>query len=278
MATFDHPPPDIVQRMEHAECEAYLDIFEACPEEARVDLGVAGRRLGHGVHLQCRALDANVLNRVSSFGDGLAPSAFDQVIRGFTSSFGACGSRSWMVSVKPGAVDAEAALARSGFVRHPRNWAKFLLDTHRPPYARTDLEIRELGDGDGRVFGETAGAAFGMPSAAAWLGNIVGRPHWRVFAAFDQGEVVAAGALWIKGRDAWLGIGGTRTSHRRRGGQSALLARRVAAAREAGCTMITTETGVPHPGEAGPSFDNIQRAGFRIAYVRPNFHRPAAAA
>src|SRR5262249_39380435 len=147
----------------------------------------------------------------------------------------------------PGAVDAEAALLRAGFVRHPRAWAKFLLDPEATPPARTELEIRELGDGDGGVFGRTASAAFAMPAAAAWLAHVVGRPCWRIFGAFDQGTVVAVGALWTKGRDAWLGIGGTRASHRRRGAQSALLARRISAARAAGCTMVTTETGIPHP-------------------------------
>jgi hypothetical protein len=277
MANLEHPPSlETVLRMEHAECEAYYDIYHACPEAARRDLGVAERRIGHGIQLLCRALDANVLNRVTSFGDGVAPSAYETCIKGFSSAFCEAGLRSWMVSVTPGGVDAEAALARSGFVRHPRTWAKFLLEPRVVPHARTDLEIRELGDGDGMVFGETAGAAFGMPAAARWLACVVGRPNWRVFGAFDQGAVVAAGAVWIRGRDAWLGVGGTRASHRRRGAQSALLARRIAAALEAGCTMVTTETGIPHPGEAGQSFDNIQRAGFRIAYVRPNYHRPAA--
>jgi hypothetical protein len=33
------------------------------------------------------------------------------------------------------------------------------------------------------------------------------------------------------------------------------------------------KTGLPHPGEAGPSYHNIQRAGFVTAYVRPNLTR-----
>jgi hypothetical protein len=112
-----------------------------------------------------------------------------------------------------------------------------------------------------------------MPAATRWLSCLSGRPNWRVFGAFDQGQIVAAGAIWIHGRDAWLGISGTKLTHRRRGAQSALLARRITAAHDAGCTMVTTETGIPFAGETASSFDNIQRAGFKIAYERPNLHR-----
>jgi hypothetical protein len=43
-----------------------------------------------------------------------------------------------------------------------------------------------------------------------------------------------------------------------------------------GATLISTETGIPHEGEAGPSFRNIQRAGFSVAYERPNLRLPGS--
>lgn len=90
--------------------------------------------------------------------------------------------------------------------------------------------------------------------------------------SWDGGATPAAtGVLYVDGDFGWLGIGGTLPEHRRSGGQSAILAARIAKAAELGCRHLTTETGVPHPGEKGPSFANIQRAGFSIAYVRENF-------
>jgi hypothetical protein len=59
-----------------------------------------------------------------------------------------------------------------------------------------------------------------------------------------------------------LGIGATLASHRGRGAQSALLARRTEPAIRDGCTLVTTETGVPHPGEPGPSYANINAPAF----------------
>ena len=82
---------------------------------------------------------------------------------------------------------------------------------------------------------------------------------------------VAGAALGYSGGIGWLGIGATRPEHRQKGAQSALLAARIEAGRARGAEGFTTETGRPLPGEAGPSFANIQRAGFRIAYDRPNW-------
>jgi hypothetical protein len=50
-----------------------------------------------------------------------------------------------------------------------------------------------------------------------------------------------------------------------------MLAWRVAAAAEAGASLITTETGKPLPDEDHPSYRNIVRSGFAIAYERANW-------
>jgi hypothetical protein len=49
-----------------------------------------------------------------------------------------------------------------------------------------------------------------------------------------------------------------------------LLAARINAVIAGGCTLLTTEIGIPHAGEAAPSYANIQRAGFAVAYPHPN--------
>jgi hypothetical protein len=109
---------------------------------------------------------------------------------------------------------------------------------------------------------------------APWAAALVGRPRWRCFLAGDGGEPVGTGALFVEDGLGWLGFGGTLPSHRGRGGQTAMLAARIAAGIAAGCRGFSTETGVPLPGEPGPSFRNIGKAGFREAYRRPNFVRP----
>jgi hypothetical protein len=109
------------------------------------------------------------------------------------------------------------------------------------------------------------------PSLAPWLAALVGRPDWHVYVARDGERVVGGAAMYVAGERAWLGIGAVRVEARRRGGQGALLARRVADGLARGVRLFATETGKPLAGEPHPSFSNIQRAGFAIAYERSNW-------
>jgi GNAT superfamily N-acetyltransferase len=164
-----------------------------------------------------------------------------------------------------------------GLVPHPRTWAKFIRGNDLATVS-TRLNVREASLQDGDAFGHIVAQTYGLPTTAAqWMTALVGRPHWHCLMAFDGDAPVAAGAVYVGGEAAWFGLGATLPSHRRLGAQSALLAARVETAARHGCRVLTTETGVPHPGEAGPSYHNIQRAGFRIAYLRPNLRRPESA-
>ena len=120
---------------------------------------------------------------------------------------------------------------------------------------------------------DVAAGGVGLPPIVGqWLAPLVGRDGWRCFVAFDGQDAVAAAALYLSVKAAWFDIGATLPSHRRRGAQSALLAARIrAAAAEADCAHLATETGIPHAGEAGPSFKSIQTAGFCIVYRRLNY-------
>ena len=52
------------------------------------------------------------------------------------------------------------------------------------------------------------------------------------------------------------------------------MAARIGHARELGLELVVTETGERVPGRPSNSYRNIVRAGFRPAYVRPNFVSP----
>src|SRR6266516_6747105 len=54
----------------------------------------------------------------------------------------------------------------------------------------------------------------------------------------------------------------------RKGGQSALLERRIADAAKYGARHTVAETGVPQQGQPAPSYRNILGCGFAVAYVR----------
>jgi hypothetical protein len=54
-----------------------------------------------------------------------------------------------------------------------------------------------------------------------------------------------------------------------------LMASRIADAAKYGAKHAATETGVPQPGQPAPSYANILKAGFEVAYVRPNWAETA---
>lgn len=254
--------------LELIERDAWVDMYAAAPDAVRSGLGVESRSIDDGTLLMCRAIDHIQFNRLTALGltRPVRAEALDAAVR----EFAGAGLKNWIVHVPPVAAGLLDACTRAGLRPHPRAWVKF----HRGPApldVQPQLTLSEAGAGDAGDFGATAAAAFGLPPpVATWLAALVGRPRWHCFIGREGTKAVAAGALYADGALAWLGVGGTLASHRRLGGQSALLAARIRRAGDLGCTLLTTETGLPHPGEQGPSYANIQRAGFQIAYVRPN--------
>jgi hypothetical protein len=122
------------------------------------------------------------------------------------------------------------------------------------------------------AFGEIALAAFEMPPMLLPFMNCnVGKPGWVHYLGFEGREPVAAAAMFVSGEVAWLGMGCTLESYRGRGAQSAMFARRIADGLQAGCKWFVTETGEDTPESPNPSYHNMLRAGFKLAYLRPNY-------
>jgi GNAT superfamily N-acetyltransferase len=149
-------------------------------------------------------------------------------------------------------------------------WTKFSRPTADPPRARTELRVERVDEGE--PFAEAAVRGFGSPVVShEWLAALASSDGWHCFVAFDGPEPAGAGALFVAGEIGWVGIGATVPEHRGRGAQSALLAARIAAAAEAGCSVVVTETGEPVDGRPNGSYRNILRAGFEPQYVRANY-------
>lgn len=262
---------DSVRSIEAVERDAWIDMFAAAPPDVATALGLECRRIDDGALMICRGVDHIQFNRLG--GVGIATPARAEALDAAIAAFDAAGVKNWIVHVAAGATGLAALCAQRNLTPHPRTWAKFVREPGRPSQS-TALSIREVAGDQAAAFGGTAARGFGMPPIMGrWLAALPGRPNWRCYVAFDNGEPVAAGALYVDGATAWLGVGATLPSHRGRGAQSAILAARITAASDAGCTLLTTETGIPLPGEPAPSYHNILRAGFRVAYPRPNMRR-----
>ena len=153
---------------------------------------------------------------------------------------------------------------------------KFRRPCDRPLQVASDLEIRVIGRELGAEFGRVVAEGFGLPPAVApWVGELAGRPNWVCVMAFADATPVAAGAVYVNGEYAWLGFGATLASHRRRGAQNALLARRLGEAAARGVRVAVTETGERLPDKPSISYRNIVRAGFEEMYLRQNYMSPS---
>ena len=179
------------------------------------------------------------------------------------------------VPVTPGLPDtatAEAFLLAAGFAP-AYGWMKFVRDPHPPRFSPPgDVEVVELTAPGEEPFAAIVAAGFGLPAWGAELfAQLPGRPGWRCYVAKVDGAAQAAGAMFLDGGLAELGMAATLEPARRRGCQLALLGRRIVDAAEAGCELLFVETGERNPHRPSNSYRNILRAGFEQAYLCPNW-------
>ncbi|WP_407569733.1 GNAT family N-acetyltransferase [Deinococcus altitudinis] len=116
-------------------------------------------------------------------------------------------------------------------------------------------------------FAALSARAFG-PGNEAIMERTARRTRTRFYAAEVAGEPVAAGAMTIFGAVAWLFSAATLPEFRNMGAQTALLAARLHAAKDAGASRAAVLT---TPGSA--SERNVQRAGFVQVGARLSFQQ-----
>jgi hypothetical protein len=104
-----------------------------------------------------------------------------------------------------------------------------------------------------------------------WLSASALRPRDRWTKVYRGAEPAPATATRYV---ITLGVATTLSSARGRGAQGALLAQRIHDGLALGCTWFVTETGEETPERPNPSFRNMIRAGFTVAYHRQNFMPP----
>jgi GNAT superfamily N-acetyltransferase len=200
------------------------------------------------------------LNRVYLCGaDGeLAVDGLRRLIELFTGT----GVRRFFAWLCPGPNMDEVRgwLVSSGFVRN--RWVKYptlVQDGTAPAQVRTDLDIRQ-------VSATEVGAARAQLGKAMWpdYARSAGKDGCFHYMAFDGSRPVATAALYVFEDLGYLAMASTAESDRGRGAQQALIARRVAKAREIGCSVLVSETLSMLEG----SLRNLQRAGFREIYEK----------
>ncbi|KPK60391.1 MAG: hypothetical protein AMJ59_06680 [Gammaproteobacteria bacterium SG8_31] len=262
---------DLAQRSERIEAEALSEFHRAASPALRDAMGLRLETID-GALVSVAARSANiVINRVIGLGmDSPATVAQLETIRRV---YGRAGVERFFVHASAAAEPRPLAgfLEGEGLVRD-RGWMKFSRRGNHVTEPAMNLVIREIGPEDATAFGRIAGQGFGL-GEPAWdvLARLVGRPGWRIFMSFDGGAPAGVGALFVSDGVGWTDWAATDPAFRQKGSQSALLARRINAAVEMGCSLLCTCTGEAVADEDQHSYRNILRAGFIQAGLRPNY-------
>ena len=257
------------RRVEEVELAAFIDFSEAAA-------GLEPLALRHKIVDQALIMTAPgdphfLINRV--IGLGVAAPAKRETISQFKHAYSDDGIGRYFVHIVD---DAQPSELKSWLVEEnlvpQRRWMKFVHKGGLAPAFGSDLEVRLIDGEFGDAFGRIVAAGFDMRDASiAALARLAARPKWQVFMGFSDGEPAATGALFVDQGVGWCDFGATSQKFRRRGGQRAMLAARIKAARELGCDLIATETGEAVEDDPQHSYHNIQWAGFEESYLRDNY-------
>jgi hypothetical protein len=260
-----------------AEALAYADFFAAAPSELRDRLRLSVQQVADATLLLAPGLPIALLNR--AIGLGLQLDARVEDVEDIAARFRGAGSESWQLLWSPYARPQAllAALSARGLdFRAVSSWAKMARGVDAPPRIASALTAEHASADDAEKVARVITEAFGLPPYFAdWFLQLHGRPGWTLYAVKDGNSVVGGGSLFVAGELAWLGMGGVTTSHRRRGGQGVLMARRIEDAIALSARYLFTETGEPVGNEPSPSLNNMKRFGFAKIVSRVNLKATA---
>jgi hypothetical protein len=266
-------PEKIAAINEFGESEAWVNYYLCAPAGFARKFRLAAKRIGSAWVTMIPEIDWTFFNRIVGLGVGVA--ATESMLDDAIAVLRNAGCQNYMAQISPQARPAQLPewLNARGFVRGS-NWAKAYRGDDPAPVVPTDLRVEPIGQEYADAFADVALTAFSMPQKLHPLmtGNI-GKPGWCHYLAFDGNQPVATAAMFISGDVGWLGFGSTLESHRKHGGQGALLARRIKDGLALGCQWFITETAEDLPEALNPSYHNMLRTGFKLAYLRPNYIR-----
>lgn len=259
-----------VHAAEAVEVAAWRSLYEDVPAAVQAAYGLESIDLDPAVAVVASGVDELVFNRVH--GPGLAARLDDRTLDRLIHRYRAAGARRFFVQVCPGTPDALVRrLELHGFRLH-NHWTKLWRGAAPPDPVPTALRLERIGPAQAAEFGAIVRSAFGWSAAVeSWMAAVVGRPGWRHYLAFDRDQPVATAGLFVAERWGWLGPAATLPGYRGRGAQGALLALRMRDGVALGVRGFSVETAEDRPERPVASFRNCLRAGFELAYARPNY-------
>ena len=257
--------------LELSEADAWANYYQSAPSGFSQEFNLVAERIGSTWVTMIPKLDWPFFNRI--VGLGVRAPATEVMLDAAIAVLKDAGCKNFMAQISPHSQPSQLPiwLEMRGFKRG-RNWSKVYRGNEPPINVPTELHVEAIGIEHADIFADIALAAFEMPAALRPLvKGPMGRQGWHHYLAFDGNQPVSAGAMYVSGEVAWLGFGSTLVTHRNRGGQGAVFARRIADGLNLGCKWFVAETGEDTPESPNPSFHNMLRHGFTLAYQRLNY-------
>jgi hypothetical protein len=262
---------EVAELVEFAEARAWSSFYRSAPTATADALGIRVVTFGPTTALAMAGAPFPLVNRVIGLGVG-AP-ATEGVVDELLDVYGGIGVKDFAVQIAESAGPSELArwLDERNLVAGGA-WAKAYRGNGPVSALQGPARVERASQLDVDAFGDVATRGFEMPEDFGPLfGGLVGKPDWHTYLAYDGPEAIATGAMYVMGDVAWLGMGSTVPTHRRRGAQGSLLARRLEDGIDLGCRWFVTETGAEDPDRPNASLRNMLRAGFEVAYLRRNY-------
>ena len=259
-------------RSESAEAEFMYQYESHAPES----LGVTAARLADGVVLHMRHDPISYWSKALGFTQEVTPVLIAEILDFYRS----CDATTAVLQFAPYLLPVSfAELAADLGLTEAGSLVKLGCAVDDVKAGATNLRIGRVAESDAAEWGELILRGMGAPGTplSEMIANSVANPAFQAFAAWDGDTMVAGGNLLVHGDVGSINTGATLPEYRGRGAQSALIAARAEAARDAGCRWVVAETGLSAPGETNSSFNNLSRAGLRPLYQRRNWQWTRAA-
>jgi GNAT superfamily N-acetyltransferase len=246
-------------------------MYRAAPPEAAALAGSGITTIGSATVIHASKVDVLGFNR--AVGLGLDGPATEEQIDEIIAYFARLDVPRFVVQLHPEAEPAALPqwLERRGFV-HYNNWVRLYRDVSEFRLERQLPRVERIGVERAETFARILTRAFEWSDDLVPLvAGLVGHPGWFHYLAYEGDTPIGTAGFYAEGEVAWFDFASTVAEFRGRGAQTALIARRIAVAREAGCKHLIVETAQQTPQKEAPSYRNIRRTGFDVVYVRPNY-------
>lgn len=250
-----------------------LERTEGAAGAAFVEAGIGEKKWAHrhGVYMMFDGIDSPL---TQTFGLGMEEPATEGVL-GEVEEFFARSNAPVNQEVSPlaGVALLEALVHRGYFPCELSNVLFMdLTQDRREPDLNPELSTTVAGPDDLEAYAEALSGGWEASEFASSIKELSYRMARAVgytgFLVHRGGEHIAAGGLFVHEGTGLLAGAATIPKHRGQGAQRAVLAARLAYAREHGCSVSMM---VAEPG--GASQRNGERNGFRIAYTRTKWTR-----